>query len=221
MKRMIALILTASISFCILCSCRNESAEVPDETFAETETAYPFDGIAENADPVETLSFMLSKDVIVFSSYMCSSGGELWRPFFEKVEKGESAAVYIVNFFDGKTDAGIYGGGYNLYLSRLEFDGEQYKITTECRGNHAGEKFERSYKYMKIYNDITPINISYTAIRSEYCVLTNDADAEWEDINNGALFDGIFDLTEGRYVCFFNMYSVNEQDKLDPVTVTG
>ena len=119
-----------------------------------------------------------------------ASGQEAWEDFLKASSAGKAAAVRLANYYT-LDDPSRYDPEYYesikddyplLYISDLSFDGKTYTVSSL----ESGERWERSFSYLKKYEDKAE---SPGALYDSYIryVLVNDDSVTWEQLMHGAL----------------------------------
>lgn len=193
----------------------NTKTELKGEFEVELQNSQELDtfaAISTEHFPVEMPAddmFQKAKDsgFVVFEGIDVVSGEEIWQEFYEKTQNGETAIVYLANYYTLDKDRmseELYEkekAEYpKIFLSSLYFDGEQYQITTRPGYEEEAESV-RTYPYLVRYEG-EPSSVSATFSHYVYYVLVEDKEVTWAEIEHG-----VYSSQMGDYIAHHKVYS--------------
>ena len=177
MKRF-CLLLLVLLSVVALCSCTGKPAPAADKTLFSSVCAAN-----------EALERAKNADAVVFEGMKLVSGGKVWDAFYKAAQKGKTASVLCVNYYDIEgvnMSEELYEAEKDNYpqvfFLLLEYNGAGYEITVRKSDEEAID-YHETFQYLKHFTGKAPSQASFTSY--DNYVLVDDPAATWEGIQAG------------------------------------
>lgn len=181
------IIIAALIACCVVAVCflTNPKQEAPN-----------LGSIPENY----TLQQAKQDGCVVMENDDVTSGQEVWYNFYHQTQKGISASVRYITYFDRENPSSLESPKTNyphMYVHDLIFDGKTYTV----RWFEDGKEIVRHYRYLMLYTGAADTPSAVFRSYARY-VLTNDNTVTWEDI-----FAGLVSSQAVAYIDHLSVYS--------------
>ena len=155
--------------------------------------------------PNYSLENAKNDNIVVYENGNITSGQSIWDTFVAKAETRTPCAVRL-GFYYTLDDPSRYSpehyeeikGDYPvLYILDLSFGGDIYTLYSV----EDGIEYSPQYRYLKQFTEESP-PISATFTKREMCILVNDNEVTWEQIQHG-----MFSSQFGDYIDHRTVYS--------------